>query len=78
MAENKIDKMYDEVAKTLPVVPDKIDVKIGSKVENEWTKIVEREEEALIKHRINVEITENLLILAKKRAQEEHDKFNKK
>ena len=70
--------MYDEVAKTLPVVPDKIDVKIGSKVENEWTKIVEREEEALIKHRINVEITENLLILAKKRAQEEHDKFNKK
>ena len=59
-------------------VPDKIDVKIGSKVENEWTIIVEREEEALIKHRMNVEITENLLILAKKRVREEHDKFNKK
>ena len=59
-------------------VPDKIDVKIGSKEEKEWSVIVEREEEALIKHRINVEITENLLILAKKRVKEEHDKFNKK
>ena len=59
-------------------LPEDLGIKIGSKEEKEWTVIVEKEEEAIIKHKINVEITENLLILAKKRAQEEHDKFNKK
>ena len=55
--------------------PEDLGIKIGSKEENEWTVIVEKETDALMKHKINVEITENLLILAKKRVKEEHVKF---
>ncbi|NHZ84312.1 MAG: hypothetical protein GWP19_00335 [Planctomycetia bacterium] len=58
-------------------IPEDLGIKIGSKEEAKWREIIGREEESLIALKINVEITENLLILAKKRADEEHKKFTK-
>tara|TARA_R100000789_G_scaffold69849_1_gene65441 strand:- start:406 stop:627 length:222 start_codon:yes stop_codon:yes gene_type:complete len=56
-------------------VPKDLGVKIGSKEEAKWREIVDREEESLIALKINTEITENLLSLAKRRAEEEKEKF---
>ncbi|NHZ84435.1 MAG: hypothetical protein GWP19_00965 [Planctomycetia bacterium] len=54
-----------------PELPEDLGIKIGSKEEAKWREIISREEESLIALKINVEITENLLTLAKKRADEE-------
>ncbi len=56
-------------------LPKDLGIKIGSKEEAKWREIIGREEESLIALKINVEITENLLTLAKKRADEEKEKF---
>ena len=56
-------------------VPDIIDVKIGSKAEAEWTTLLDREETNLIKSQMNVEIGLLVVELAKKRIEEEKEKF---
>jgi len=53
-------------------------VKIGSKEENNWSNILKQSEEQLVVAKANIEITEAILALAKKRAKEEKEKFNKK
>ena len=56
-------------------VPDKIDVKIGSKAEAEWTILLDVEERNLIKSQMNVEIGILVIDLAKKRIKEEQERF---
>lgn len=51
------------------------DVKIGSKEEKRWTELLEKEEENLLSHKMNVEITEVMMKHAKKRIEEEKQKF---
>ena len=53
---------------------DKIDVKIGTPVEAEWTKILKAQEMALINSKINQEIAEILIKVAKKHTAEEEKK----
>jgi hypothetical protein len=53
---------------------DKIDVKIGTPVEAEWTEILKAQERALINSRINEEIAEILIKVAKKHISEEEKK----
>ena len=53
---------------------DKIDVKIGTPVEAEWTKILKAQESALINSKINEEIAEVLIDIAKKHIAEESKK----
>ncbi len=56
-------------------VPDKIEVKIGSKAEAEWTNLLDTEEPNLLKSQMNVEIGLLVVALAKKRIAEEKEKF---
>ena len=53
---------------------DKIDVKIGTPLESEWTKILKAQESALINSEINQEIAEILIDVAKKHISEEAKK----
>ena len=54
--------------------PEDLGVKIGTKVEAEWTKILEAQEAALINSKINEEIAEILIKVAKKHIAEEEQK----
>ena len=53
---------------------EQIDVKIGTPVEAEWTKILKAQESALINSEINQEIAEILIKLAKNHISEEEAK----
>lgn len=50
-------------------------VKLGTPEEVEWTEILEREETNLRKNKINQELEEVIIELAKKRIAEEKEKF---
>ena len=53
---------------------DKIDVKIGTPLEAEWTNILKAQETALINSKINEEIAKLLIEVAKKHISEEEKK----
>jgi len=54
--------------------PKDLGVKIGTPVEVEWTKILDAQEKALLNSKINQEIAEMLIELAKKHIAEEEKK----
>ncbi len=57
------------------VVPDKIDVKIGSKLEVKWIDTLEKTEEAIMVDTMNLEISEAIVKIAKKNIAKEKEKF---
>ena len=57
------------------VVPDKIDVKIGSKLEVKWKDTLDKQEEAVMLDTMNIEISEAIIKIAKKRIAIEKEKF---
>ena len=54
--------------------PEDLGVKIGSKLEAEWTKILNAQESALLNSEINREIAEVVIEIAKKHITEEEKK----
>ena len=54
--------------------PEDLGVKIGTPLESEWTKILKAQESALISSKINREIAEILIEVAKKHISEEEKK----
>ena len=57
------------------IVPDKIDVKIGSKLEVKWQDTLDKTEEAILVEGMNLEISEAIVKIAKMRIAEEKEKF---
>lgn len=55
-------------------IPEKLDVKIGTPEEAEWTKILNAQETALVNARINEEVAGILIEVAKKHIAEEEKK----
>jgi hypothetical protein len=58
-------------------MPKDLGVKVTTKEGVQWEQIVEAQESAIINSKINTEIAEYLVELAKKRAKEEKEKFQK-
>ncbi len=56
-------------------IPEDLGVKFGSKVEAEWTKILDAQEAALINSKINEEVAGVLIEIAKKHIAEEKETF---
>ena len=57
-----------------PKIPEDLGVKIGTPTEVEWTKILKAQEGALINSKINREVAEILIKVAKKHISEEEKK----
>jgi len=53
---------------------EKIDVKIGTKAESEWTNLLEMQKEVILKSEMNIEIGNLLTDLAKRKIAEEQGK----
>lgn len=56
-------------------VPKDLGLKIGTKEEANWTSILNQSEELLIKGKSDVVINETIVELAKKRIEQEKEKF---
>ncbi len=57
--------------------PKDLGIKIGSKEEAEFTKVLKMQEESLLNSRVNQEIAECVIELCKRRIAEEKEKFKK-
>jgi hypothetical protein len=57
------------------MVKEDLGVKVGTPAEIEWTGVLQKEEDNLVKNKINQEIEEALIKLAKKRIAEEKEKL---
>lgn len=57
------------------VVPEIIDVKIGSKLEAKWQDTLDKAEASIMVDKMNIEISEAICKIAKERIAEEKEKF---
>ena len=57
------------------VVPDKIDVKIGSKLEAKWTETLDKIKQSIMVDEINLKLAKGSLIIAEEQIAIEKENF---
>lgn len=56
-------------------LPEDLGIKIGSKLEAKWTETLDKTEEAIMVDKMNLEISEAIVKIAKKNIAEEKKRF---